>query len=217
LPHHSGDLAELFGILAGDGHVGAYQISMTTNALTDIEHALYVQKLFDRLFHASSHITKRKTANAVVVVLSSRKVSEFLCKHGLVRGNKVHKQLAIPEWIQKNSKYSIACVRGLFDTDGSVYVDAHTIRGKKYFNIGLAFTNRSIPLLTFFKETLEKMGFHPTKKTKDVVFLRREAEIIRYFDLVGSSNQKHLNKFHAYRIKKEEYQRGRTGPHSKCG
>lgn len=202
LPKYSVQLAETFGILAGDGHIGLYQVSVTTNSETDIKHAQYVQKLFENLFHVPVHMAKRKDSKAVVVVMSSKQIADFCVKHGLTRGNKVRAQLDVPPWIQKNKKFSTAFVRGLFDTDGSVYVDVHNIRGKEYRNIGIAFTNRSVPLLSFFKRTLELYGFHPTQKTKYIVFLRREAEVFRYFDVLGSSNSKHLDKLHAYQQEK---------------
>lgn len=201
-PRRSRKLAEIFGILAGDGHVGLYQVSMTTNARTDRQHALYVQKLLAELFRTDVSITKRKTSNAVVVVLSSRQASDFFVSNGLVQGNKVHAQLGVPTWIQNNTAYSRAFTRGLFDTDGSVYVDLHRINGRVYQNIGLAFTNKSKPLLAFFKCALETLGLHPTQKTESVVFLRREIEVCRYFDLIGSSNQKHIGKFHMYMKRK---------------
>lgn len=202
LPKYSIQLAEMFGILAGDGHVGKYQVSMTTNSETDIKHARHVQKLFEDLFHVPVNISKRKDSKAVVVVVSSKQIADFCVKHGLTRGNKVSAQLDVPQWVQKNKKFSTAFVRGLLDTDGSVYVDVHNIRGKEYRNVGMAFTNRSAPLLSFFKRTLESHGFHPTQKTKYIVFLRREAEVFRYFDIVGSSNSKHLDKLHAYQKEK---------------
>ena len=58
----------------------------------------------------------------------------------------------------------------------------------------MAFTNRCLPLLKEFKATLESIGLHPTQKTKYAVFLRRKDDIRRYFDFIGSSNEKHLNK-----------------------
>jgi len=43
-PRNSTALAELLGILAGDGHVDTYQVSVSTNAKTDIEHAHYSKR-----------------------------------------------------------------------------------------------------------------------------------------------------------------------------
>ena len=61
MPRHSARLAELIGILMGDGHVGKYQVSIVTHSETDQEHLLYVRELFKDLFPAVSiRITKRK-------------------------------------------------------------------------------------------------------------------------------------------------------------
>ena len=58
----------------------------------------------------------------------------------------------------------------------------------------MAFTNRSLPLLVAFKRVLLEIGLHPTQKTKYEVFLRRRDDIVAYFDIVGSSNPKHLKR-----------------------
>ena len=104
----------------------------------------------------------------------------------------------MPAWIKTKTSYQMAFIRGLLDTDGCVYTDRHTIKEREYKNIGMAFTNRSLPLLLDFKETLESIGLHPTQKTKYTVFLRREEEIRRYFKVIGSSNPKHTNKVKMY-------------------
>lgn len=203
IPEHSVELAELFGILAGDGHIGKYQITMTTNLKTDFSHAQYVQKLCERLFKVAVPLRKRQDKNVSIVVLSSRSASEFLCREGLTQGNKVTAQLAPPEWILKNLEYKKAFLRGLFDTDGCVFFDKHKIRGREYRNMGTAFTNRSFPLLDFYKKTLESLGLSPTQKTQYVVFLRRREHIRRYFDMVGSSNRKHLDRVNEFLASKE--------------
>ena len=60
------------------------------------------------------------------------------------------------------------------------------------------FTNRSLPILNFFKDNLIKLGFHPRQKTPFSIFLRIENEINRYFKEIGSSNPKHFSKFKKY-------------------
>src|SRR3989344_1191345 len=113
-------------------------------------------------------------------------------------GNKVKNQVDVPHWIKKNKFLRTFCIRGLFDTDGCFYVDKHFIRDKIYKNAGMNFTNRSVPLLQFFKNTLIEIGFAPTQTSKYCIVLRREADIVRYFSEIGSSNSKHINKFRAY-------------------
>ena len=197
-PSPSVKLAELLGILAGDGHIGEYQTTMTTNSVTDIQHARYTQKLLEDLFRLPVSLTFRKGKKACVVVISSKEVGRFLVAKGMQKGHKIRGGLCIPKWILSRIKYRAAFIRGLFDTDGCVYIDRHRIKGKEYRNIGMAFTNRSLPLLADFKESLESYGLHPTQKTKYTVFLRRKEDIRRYFDVIGSSNPKHTEKLLKY-------------------
>lgn len=205
-PPHSPALAEFFGILAGDGHINLYQVTVSTNSRTDVAHAKHVQQLAHSLFGISVTCTKRANKNVLIIVISSRAVTDYLVQNGLNRGNKVLSQIAPPQWILANPLYTMRYVRGLFDTDGCVFVDNHTIRGKQYRNIGIAFTNYSKPLLECFKQCLESMGLHPTQKTANVVFLRRKNDVAQYFKLVGSSNEKHLNRYKSFLSSKNRKQ-----------
>ena len=131
-------------------------------------------------------------------MISRKKLIEFLIEKGLKIGNKVRQQVAVPKWISKSELFMKYCMRGLLDTDGCFYVDKHKYKDKIYLNCGINFTNRSLPILNFFRDNLVKFNYHPTQKTKFSIFLRREEEIIRYFKEIGSSNPKHLKKFQKY-------------------
>lgn len=193
-PKESKHLAELLGIIAGDGHIGVYQVSITTNSQTDIEHAKYVQSLFGKLFSLSARMTRRSKTRAVVVTVSSKEVCRFLVLKGMVSGNKIRGGVRIPTWIHKHRAFENAFARGLFDTDGCVYVDTHRIKRVIYRNLGMTFTNHSLPLLADFKFILKQRDLRPTQKTKYTVFLRRRSDIRKYFGVIGSSNPKHLRK-----------------------
>lgn len=193
-PRQTSMLAELLGILSGDGHVDVYQTTVTTNSETDVEHARYVSSMLRKLFGITPRMTKRKKAKACVVTVSSKKVSDFLISKGMVFGHKIANGICMPDWVSRKATLRRAFVRGLFDTDGCVYVDKHHLRGHTYRNLGMAFSNKAEGLLRAFKLGLEELGLHPTQKTDSEVFLRREKEIIRYFREVGSSNPKHLRK-----------------------
>ena len=194
VPRQTALLAELLGILSGDGHVDIYQTTVTTNSETDTEHARHVVRTFKKLFGITARITKRKKAKACVVTVSSKRACDFLVHRGMVRGNKIANKISMPGWVSQNATLRRAFIRGLFDTDGCVYVDKHHIRGRTYRNLGIAFSNKAEGLLRAFKDGLEDIGLHPTQKTNSEVFLRREKEIERYFKEVGSSNPKHLRK-----------------------
>lgn len=198
-PQKSQKLAELTGILLGDGCIGKYQFTVTTNASTDIEHAKYVANLIESLFRINTKIRKKKTSNAVEVVVSSYDLCRYLEVIAFKAGNKIHNNVDIPEWIKSKQSFRTACLRGLLDTDGCVFSDSHIIKSVQYKSIGINFTNRNSNILHFFKSTLENdFGFHPTQKSNHAVFLRRKTEIKEYFLKIGTSNPKHLNRFNQF-------------------
>ena len=193
-PQKSSKLAELIGILIGDGGITNYQVRVTLNKETDKEYVLYVVKIFEDLFHLNPTTREEKDEKVCEVVVSSRNLVEHLIKLGLKKGNKIKQQIDIPGWIKKNRKFKIACLRGLVDTDGCFYIDIHRIKTKHYFNPGIDFTTYSFPLFLSVKKILEDLSYHPTGE-KEHVRLRRENEIIRYFEEIGSNNTKHVLKF----------------------
>lgn len=196
LPSPSRKLAELIGILLGDGGITKKQVTITLHRYDDAEYIDYVVSLCNDLLRVQpSRIYRDNVCN---IVISRTKLISYLVTMGLCIGNKVRQQIKVPSWISANLSLSKHCLRGLFDTDGCFYVDKHKYGKKVYLNGGMNFTNRSIPLLDFFKGTLQKLGFSPTQKTPFSIFLRKEEEIINYFKTIGSSNPKHKNKFINY-------------------
>ena len=70
------------------------------------------------------------------------------------QGPKEKQQVRIPSWIKKEIVFSRACVRGLLQTDGSIYMD----RGYCMIN----FTNIVYPLARDVYRALQKLGYRPT-------------------------------------------------------
>lgn len=192
-PRKTAILAELVGVLMGDGHVGKYQVSLVTNAETDSEHASHVSDLLCSQFGVPVSITRRRDSNALIVLLSSKSTCDHLERLGMPRGNKLAKGLYAPDWIAKNPIFVSAFLRGLVDTDGCVYTDQHTIKGKTYSSLCIAFTSASEPLLDFVYNTLRNRGFSPSRWGRHVR-LRRKKDVYRYAEEIGFSNPKHRRK-----------------------
>lgn len=197
-PLLSSSLSEFVGIILGDGGITSTQVTVTLNMYDDKEYGKYVINLFKILFGVNPSEYERRESSIFNIVVSRTELVRFLTEKGLSVGGKVRQQVGIPDWIKASDSYSKTCLRGLFDTDGCFYMDRHKYKNKTYFNAGMNFTNHSLPILHFFKECLEKYGFHPTQKTEFSIFLRKKEEIIRYFKEIGSSNQKHFRKFKHY-------------------
>lgn len=203
LPSHKSPLlAEFMGILLGDGGITSRQVSITLHKEDDKEYIRHVAKICEDLFKTSPSLIYHKGEMVCDIIISRTKLVSYLLSLGLLVGNKVKQQVNVPTWVSNSRSYAKNCLRGLFDTDGCFYLDKHRYKDKIYYNCGMNFTNRSLPLLNFFKDKLEQYHFNPTQSTKYSVFLRKEKEIIRYFQEIGSSNPKHFNKFRNYLVNK---------------
>ncbi len=192
-PDYSEDLAELVGAILGDGTITKYQLILFSNLKDEKEYALYLGSLVERLFGTPPAIHITEAFSIIRVISSRRQIIDYLLSIGLSLGNKVKNQVGVPRWIEENPKYMSKCLRGLVDTDGCVYIDNHTVKGKKYSSLCIAFTNASTPLLDFVEKAMFSMGYHPTRFGRHIR-LRIRAEVLNYAEKVGFSNPKHSGK-----------------------
>lgn len=205
IPQYSNELAELIGILAGDGGINNdFQIVITLNRQYEQLYAQFIKGLIEGLFSISPTIYYYRTLrkeNAIGVIISSVSVVEFLKHHKFEHRNKVLNQIDIPEWIKEHIEFSKNCLRGLVDTDGGIFHHRHSIKpkGKSYLNIGLVFSNKSAHLLNFVKNTLFALGFHPkVNSNKDNILIYKEGEVFRYAQEVGFHNVHHIERINQF-------------------
>lgn len=195
-PKPSIKLAELVGILMGDGGISTYQITISLNKETDAEYIDFVCSLFEELFELSPSIYFPPTSKVATVVVSRRKLVEYFHKLGLPIGHKNRQGLDVPDWIKKNRKYRIACVRGLVDTDGSVIKHRYSVAGKEYVYKKLDYTSRSVSLLHSVANILSELGLRIGSTHASSIRLESKADMERYFKIVGSHNPKHLKRYY---------------------
>lgn len=111
-------------------------------------------------------------------------------------GNKIQNGIRIPSWINKNIQFQKSFLRGLFDTDGCIYLDKHKIKNKTYKHMGWVITSASPKFISDIINLLKNLGYSPTNRTSQKsVFLRKQNEIIKYFTTIGTNNKKHLNRY----------------------
>ena len=212
IPRKSKLYAEFIGILLGDGGVSERQINIHLNKVDDYNYAIYVKGMIKSLFNIDTKIVPRKDVGVSILTISRTDLVNHFKKVYGIFGNKVQKQIGVPMWVVKNANYRNACLRGLVDTDGCFYIDSHRYNKKIYKNMGINFSNRSIPLLNFVKETMHKNGWKPSLTSPNAIVLRREDDILEYMSIIGTSNQKIKMKFDKYM---EEYRSGHNGTVSK--
>jgi len=197
-PQRSAQLAELIGIILGDGGLpGSHQLTITFNNKTDYEYAEYICDILKRLFSVDYYIRKRKDSNGADIVVSSSNLIDFLLKQGLVKGNKVKNQVDIPLWIHEKLEYQIACLRGLMDTDGGLYLHTYNSNGRIYKYLKLCLTNRSRPLLHFVLNVLKKLNCKAYLNGNHVSIYSTSG-VKKYFTEIKTHNPKHIKKFKDY-------------------
>jgi len=194
-PPRNAELAKFIGIMLGDGGIRSkYQLTVSFNYRTDREFAEHVVRLIKRLFGVEHIISKRKDSLGADIVISSASVIDFLLKQGLKAGNKVKNQVDIPAWIKSDMEFRKACLRGLVDTDGSLYCHRYKVNSKWYEYLKLDFTSCSKPLLRSVYAIFSDLGIKASLKGVHIT-VSAKAEVNRYLARVGSSNIKFLDRW----------------------
>lgn len=194
-PIQSARLAEFFGIMMGDGGMNTNQIFITLHHKDDREYIAFVIKLINELFGISPHVYHRPKYSVKSIVISRKNLVKDLNSLGLPIGNKIKQQFDIPKWIKKEREYQIACLRGLIDTDGSIFDHNYKVNNKWYCYKKLCFTTASAPLRNSVFKILKRLSLKPRISGQRDVRLDSQKDLKSYFEIIGSSNLKHLKRY----------------------
>jgi transcriptional regulator with XRE-family HTH domain len=195
-PKKSKNLAEFVGIVLGDGGITQYQVTISFHQKYEKEYRKFVVNLIKKLFGVPAGVHYDKKCLKVDLNISRVELVRFCTeKLGLRKGNKVKQQVDIPEWIKQNKLYSIACVRGLIDTDGCVFTHRYKVKGKLYNYKKLSFTNYSKPLRQFVFSILKNNGLHPRFARRKDVRLDSKEDMHKYFRIFKFHNPRHLKRY----------------------
>lgn len=177
------DHAYILGVALGDGNLSnpngrAIRLRITC----DKKYPNLIEHINNKL---KCVLPKNKTSfidrkNALDICCYSNKLSDIL---GWSVGSKKSQNAHIPEWIMKSEKYSRECLRGLLQTDGSIYLD----RGYPMVN----FTTIIKPLAEDVKNIILFLGYKPqvryvkhSNKSKYIIRISKNVtEFINEIDL----------------------------------
>lgn len=198
LPNKDERLAELWGILLGDGHIekikkykiGVYHIRVTGHLIDDKDYLInFVKPLINDLFDVRVRSYIYKPVKALHIIADSRRIVDFFEENGFKSGNKIKNQVTIPSWIKENNFFLAACLRGLFDTDGSFYKLTNQNSYQVYFR------NYNRKLLNDVREGLIQLGINVSRIMRGTaIVITKKSEIAKFYKLIGFSNFKHLKK-----------------------
>jgi len=201
-PKDSKEFAEFYGIMLGDGNShktafynskedkrGTYMIRIVGDSVLDENYLKnYVKPLIEDLFKINVRIGEFKKSNAMYLECHSSELVHFLDKKGFPPGNKIKNKLKIPNWIKNNKNFLKVCLKGLYDTDGSVY----KLTGQNSHQI--CFTNYNLFLLEDVRNSLLRLGISCSKISKKDIYITKKSELRKFLKLIGFSNDRHLKK-----------------------
>lgn len=201
VPEKSLELAELCGIILGDGNItyisrnkkiGVYTIKIGGDSRNDINYLKYfVKPLIEKLFGIKTREYKQKGVNCHYIIADGIQLIKFFNSIGIKSGNKIRNKQTIPNWILKNSYYLKGCIRGLIDTDGSVF----RMSNKDPYLLRIGFDSHIPKLLQDFFNSLKLLGYTPhIIRKRNKIYLSKQCEIKKYIKEIGFSNEKHLNR-----------------------
>ena len=194
---YSKELAELIGILVGDGEImkdGTLRISFDPKKDLNFHYRrtfLLVERLLGNKLRFEGY-KRFAFYNAAFV----RYLNEDC---NLKSGNKSRNNLAIPNWCSDDEEYLKAVIRDIFDTDGYIGYCNGTIE----IMFG-RFSTRSTNLIRGIKEGLEKLNFNPKIKYSPdgrcKIQIFGKENVIKFMSDVGSSNIKNIVRFLLWRL-----------------
>lgn len=188
IPEKNEYLAEFIGIMLGDGNIyvkenkSLYQIRIAFNYYIEKEYAFFISDLIKKLFGLESSINFKKGQ----VCVNSKELAEFLIKENIPSGKRTKLTIHISEWINSKNKFMFSFIRGLVDTDGSIF----RLSQKDKNILRISFKNSNISLSNIYRNLLISFDFHPSKITYQNIFLTRKADTARYLKEIGFHNPK---------------------------
>ena len=199
-------LSEISGAFAGDGSLYRNGKSFTFEIRGAPDELQYYQDILkpklEKLFGFSLKIIKRRYVGGYVIGLrtSKRRAYEvFHEKLGFPVGEK-SKIVEVPRIILDDKRAWIHYLRGLFDTDGSIYI-RHTGwfrlksgERKRYSHPVVEFSTSSEKHKEQIHFMLKNLGFNSwMEKTK--VRLGGKSTVEQFFRLIKPNNNKHKNRY----------------------
>jgi len=174
----NGDLAELIGVVLGDGHIGFFPRSESLTISCNSQNRGFIKRyknLIKKLFKKNPYERKiGQDINCVRIRIYQKNISKRL---DIPVGSRKNINFKTPQWIIKNREYLKRYLRGLYEAEGSFCVHKPTYTYK------FLFKNSNESLLMNVYKGLIILGFHP-HKSKNQIQISRKEEVYKIKDLI---------------------------------
>jgi|SRR3989344_7656170 len=173
----NGDLAELIGVVLGDGHIEKFPRTERLLIFSNSNNAGFIERyarMVEKIFNKKPYVYKQSDQNCVRISLYENQISKRL---GVPTGARKNLNIEVPPWILKRKSYVIRYLRGLYEAEGSHSVHRPTSTYK------LNFSNRNQSLLKIVSKLLTVLGLSPHSDPLRVQ-LSKKAHVERAIELL---------------------------------
>jgi DNA-binding transcriptional regulator WhiA len=174
----NGDLAELIGVVLGDGHIEFFPRTESLTIACNAKNKGFIErykKLMKEFFDKNPYEGRvAKNKNCVRLRVYQKNISKRL---RLPLGSRKDINFKTPRWILKNKEHLKRYLRGLYEAEGSFCVHKPTYTYKFLFG------NRNESLLNNVYGALKILGFHP-HKSRYQIQVSKKKEVYRIKDLI---------------------------------
>ena len=173
-----GDLAELIGVILGDGHLGAFPRTDCLLIFSNSNNPGFIKRyagLVEKIFGKRPTVKALTTSKCTRICLYEKYISKRL---SIAKGSKTEKHFSVPRWILKNRDYVIRYLRGLYEAEGNFSVHKPTCTYKMFFS------NYNISLERIVYRLVRQLGFHPNLSGQKVQISRKK-EVYDFMKLIS--------------------------------
>ncbi len=211
------DLAELLGIHIGDGCISENkrysEYYLGGDIIEEKEYhnswvgPLFNKKIMNPLFGKDVNYKEHPKVGIYGFHIFDKKLVNFFKELGIKAGPKIN--IGIPKEILTDKKFLKRFIRGLFDTDGSIFFHKnYSIKNSKHIFPKIQLGSVSENLVKDVYDSLMLLGLNPKmkkpykgKRDKNIVFrviIYRKDDIKFYIKEIGFKNPKHYTKWQVY-------------------
>lgn len=177
----NGDLAELIGIILGDGHIHTHDRCDSLRIVGDAKKMGFIThsaKLVNSVFNKQPKIMMRKDSDGVNVTLYEKNISKRL---KIPAGSRAKYEFILPKWIENSKKHKIRFLRGLYEAEGSISHHEATYTHK------LIFSNMNPCLLELVARIVRELRFTVSISAHKTQ-VSRKADVQKLSDLIQFRN-----------------------------
>lgn len=193
------DIGELIGAFIGDGFTNKYGriyvTQFTGDAKLDKDYIISILQPIIKNISKNSNPIISQFENTMRMTVYSKEFYDLLTKRFSLTAGKKAYTVTIPGEIleSKDQKIVDYCIRGIFDTDGSIFLDRRKAYNKPYVRIGLEMKSKE--LIKQVKKLLTERGINAREtKNWDRIQINGIKECKKFVDRIGFSNKRHLDK-----------------------